>query len=95
MGQFSVVQTRAAGVNVLIIPVSEFGHKSQRDQHIIRDEIQNRAQLAGLSGIVALVWDGGQGAMTFMAPEPLHDFLRSIDLKWVVDNINNTVQWPD
>lgn len=95
MAEFKLYATTRNGVDLLITPVDEFANKSPGDQKIIADELQSRAKMAGLKGILVPVWRNPAGNMSFFAPPPLHNFFENITLDWVMKRINKAVQWQD
>jgi len=94
MPSFKVAHIRQQNVDLIIVPLqSSFGHQptSQQDEAI--EELQMRANSAGLAGTVVPVWDGGRGRMTFIAPRPWHPFFKSLSLRQVAANINKQISW--
>ena len=86
---FEVAHIRYQGVDLIIVLVSSsFGRKSLEEQRVIVEDLQRCATSAGLAGTVVPVWDVGGGRMGFLAPKNWHPFFRSIDLSFVVRNIN-------
>jgi len=81
-------------VDLIIIPLeNSFGYKSQSDQHHIIDDLQVHSRAAGLAGDVVPVWDGGGGRMAFIAPREYHSYFRSINLAFVLANVNREIYW--
>ena len=94
MPRFKVAHIKQSGVDMIIIPVeSSFGSRAPVDQQKTINELQARAQSAGLAGRVVAVWDAGLGAMAFHAPVNWHPFFKSINLQWVWSNINRELFW--
>jgi hypothetical protein len=94
MPSFDVAHIREQGIDLIIIPLDQsFGSQSIRDQHHAIQELQVRAQSAGLAGTVVPVWDAGFGRMAFIAPESWHPFFESVSLQWVFANINRKLYW--
>jgi hypothetical protein len=94
MPRFEVAHLREQGVDLIVVPLtSAFGFKSQREQNDVQDELQLRANRAGLRGTVVLVWDGGGGRMSFLAPPGYHPFFRSIGLREIAMSVNRELYW--
>lgn len=94
MSRVKVAHIREQGVDIIIIPLkSSFKFKGQTKQYEIVSELQMRASNAGLAGKVVPVWDDGGGHMGFIAPQNWHPFFKSIDLQFVVNNINRELYW--
>lgn len=94
MKNFKVAVTRLGGVDLLLVPVDGMDGRSERDQQIITDELQNRANMTGLTGLVVPVWRAGEGnGMKFRAPESLHTTLMALNMDWVLSNLNKIVRW--
>jgi hypothetical protein len=93
MPRFDVAHIREQGIDLIIVPLqSSFGTKSQLDQSQIIDELQVRANSAGLAGTVVPVWESG-GRMMFIAPNRWHPFFSSINRQFVAANINKYISW--
>ncbi len=94
MTTLEVAHVRQQGVDMIIVPLDRsFNHKPSSQQNATRNEIQTRANSAGLRGSVALVWDAGGGRMAFLAPPQWMNFFRSINLRWVFANLNRELSW--
>ena len=94
MPQLKVAHLREQGADMIIVPLERsFGSRSPFDQHETIDEIQSRAQSAGLRGTVVPVWDNGGGRMAFIAPNGWLPFFRSIGLSFVFRNLNRELSW--
>lgn len=94
MPKFKVAHVREQGVDLIIIPLDHsFRYKTDDEQREVINELQLRANAAGLAGTVVPVWDGGGGRMTFIAPQAWHPFFRSITLQRVALSINKEVSW--
>jgi hypothetical protein len=93
MPHFKVAHVREQGVDLIIIPLdSNFGAKSQSEQHGAISELQVRASSAGLAGKVVPVWDNG-GRMAFIAPPNWHPFFKDLNLGFVAQNLNRELYW--
>jgi len=94
MPSFKVAHIRQQNIDLIIVPLqSSFGHKANSEQHEALEELQVRANSAGLAGTVVPVWDGGRGRMTFIAPQQWHPFFKSLNLSQVAANINKKISW--
>ena len=94
MPKFQVAHVKEQGVDLIIIPLDRsFNYKSEDEQRDVIDELQMRANGAGLAGTVVPVWDGGGGRMKFIAPQNWHPFFRSISLQRVAMSINREISW--
>ncbi|MBK8945390.1 MAG: hypothetical protein IPM32_08990 [Ignavibacteriae bacterium] len=73
---------------MIIVPLkSSFGQLSQHEQNENLNALQLCASEAGLRGIVCLVWNIGS-VFNFMAPDEWCPFFNSIDIQFVMMNIN-------
>lgn len=94
MTTLEIAHVREQGIDMIIVPLDRsFHHKTSPQQNAARNEIQVRANSAGLRGSVALVWDAGGGRMGFLAPPNWVNFFRSISLGWVFANLNRELSW--
>jgi hypothetical protein len=94
MPTLKVAHLNQQGQNMIIVPLdSSFAHKTDDDQHSAVNELQARANGAGLRGSVVAVWDAGGGRMSFIAPKPWHPFVSSLDLPTVYQNLNKQISW--
>ncbi|MGE0597435.1 MAG: hypothetical protein AB7P07_13810 [Hyphomonadaceae bacterium] len=95
MKHFKVAMTRLGGVDLLLVPVDNMESRPDREQQIIMDELQNRASMAGLVGLVIPVWRdaGSANGMKFRAPDTLHPLLQALNMDWVLSNLNKVVRW--
>jgi hypothetical protein len=79
--------------DMIIAPLdSSFGGKSSEQQQASIGEIQRAANGAGLKGRVVAVWQSG-GRFSFIAPQQWHSFFRSVDMNWVLSNVNRKLTW--
>jgi hypothetical protein len=78
---------------MLLFPLDDsFHNKSSEQQSQILLELERRANAAGLAGRAAVLWNyGGRGY--FRGPTRWQTFLRSIDLRWVMLQINREISW--
>jgi hypothetical protein len=93
MPHFKVAHLREQGQDMIIVPLdSSFGNKASGDQRQMISELQVHARAAGLAGTVVPVWETG-GRMNFIAPQPWHPFLRSLNLRFIWMSINKELSW--
>lgn len=89
MPRLKVAHLREQGQDMILVPVNDnFAHRSERDQAETLDQIQRVATSAGLRGSVAALWNGG-----FIGPRPWHPFLKSVNLRWVMSQVNRELSW--
>ena len=94
MPEYDVAHIREQGVDLIIVPLKDrFGRLSAAEQHTAINELQRRAAAAGLAGKVIPIWPAGVGRMAFIAPRPYRPFFRSIDLRFVLRNVNRRLTW--
>jgi hypothetical protein len=93
MPRFKVAHLHKQGQDMVIIPLdSNFGQKSEQQQHEIIADLQAHSQAAGLKGTVVPVWESS-GRMSFIAPRPWHPFFQSMSLRRIWANINKEISW--
>lgn len=93
MPNIDIAHIREQGQNMIIAPLdSAFGHKSQGQQQAALLEIERAAHNAGLAGSAVIVWESG-GRLNFLGPQQWHPFLRGINMRWVMSNINKSLNW--
>lgn len=94
MPRFKVAHIRQQGVDLIIVPLDDnFHYKTRNEQVAAKAELQARASNAGLAGAVVPVWETPDGRMAFDAPQNWHPFFKSIDLGFVLVNINRELYW--
>jgi hypothetical protein len=92
MAEFEAAHIRQQGIDLIIVPLrSDFGRRTNEEQNDLARLLQEQAALAGLTGTVVPVWDGGGGRMAFLAPGNWHKFFESIGLGFVARNINRKI----
>ncbi len=95
MPRLKAAHIREQGQNMIIFPLdSSFGSKIGSDQSKALAELEIRAHAAGLAGEAVAVWESGN-RMYFLGPRPWHAFLQSIDMRWVLANVNKEISWSD
>lgn len=93
MPTLRVAHIRQQGQDMIIAPLDHsFEAKSQDNQDSVISEIEAVAHSAGLRGSAVVVWQSG-GRMKFIAPTPWHPFFRSINWRWLMANLNQTLTW--
>ncbi|MBB4272802.1 hypothetical protein [Rhizobium mongolense] len=94
MPKLDVAHIRKQGQDMVIVPLDDdFDQKTPGQQNAAVNQIQLAAGGADLAGQVVVVWEGSSGRMKFIAPKPWHPFFRSIDLRWVLHNVNKSISW--
>jgi hypothetical protein len=94
MPRFKIAHIREQGTDMIIVPLEpSFGNQGSGEQQGAIRELQVRSRAAGLAGTVVPVWDAGAGRMAFIAPQPWHPFLQSIDLPRVFTSVNKELSW--
>lgn len=88
MNKYRIAHLREQGQDMIIIPLdTSFEHKTSSQKSKIIDSLQFCASSAGLAGTVVAVWQYGR-QMRFIAPSPLHPFIRSLSWNDVISNLN-------
>jgi hypothetical protein len=89
MPHVDVAHLHEQGQDMILVALDRtFANKTDQDKSSTLDELQIRANGAGLRGSVALLWPGG-----FMGPSPWHPFLRSLPLATVMRYLNRRISW--
>jgi hypothetical protein len=92
MSSYEVAHIREQGVDLIIVPLeASFNLKSQAAQQETWRYLQECAASAGLAGTVVPVWEVSGGRMASLAPPQWHAYFRSINLAFVLANINRTL----
>jgi hypothetical protein len=93
MPSYDVAHIREQGQDMLLFPLGDrFGRTLEIDQRTILAELERRAHAAGLAGEAAAVWQSGGRTYT-LGPRSWAGFLRSIDLRFVMANVNRKISW--
>jgi hypothetical protein len=88
---YKIAHIREQGQNMIIIPVaSSVNCKTQNQQNELLNTLQYFARDAGLAGTVCLVWEVGN-RLSFLAPSQWHGFFRSMNMRFVSQNINKNL----
>lgn len=94
MPRYNIAHIRKQGIDLIIIPLKDsFRLRSRAEQDEMISELQIRASNAGLAGTVVPVWNNGNGRMGFIAPQNWHPFFKSINMQYVLSNINRELYW--
>jgi hypothetical protein len=93
MPRLKVAHVREQGQNMIIFPLDHsFGNKSNQDQEDALLDLEYRANSAGLAGHAVAIWQHGQH-VHFRGPSKWQNFLRSINMRWVLANVNKELSW--
>lgn len=85
---YKVAHIHEQGQDMIIIPVSHsFNSKNQTQQTEFYNSLQYFARSAGLAGSVCLVWQINN-RFHFLAPRQWNRFFESINMNFVMHNIN-------
>jgi hypothetical protein len=94
MPSYNVAHVREQGVDLIIIPLeSRFGSLGNSAQNGQCQQLQIKANSAGLAGTVVPVWDAGGGRMAFLAPRGFQPFFSELTLYQVEQMINKEISW--
>lgn len=85
---YEVAHIHEQGQDLIIVVMSNtFSTASNQEQDVVHNTIQNCATSAGLIGTVCLVWEQGT-TFYFRAPDKWSQFFKSINMAFVLTNIN-------
>jgi hypothetical protein len=85
---YKIAHIREQGQDMIIIPVSSsVNSKTQNQQNELLASLQYFSRDAGLAGTVCLVWEVGN-RLSFLAPPQWHGFFKSLNMRFVLQNIN-------
>ncbi len=94
MPKLDIAHIREQGQDMIIAPLDDsFNQKSPSQQEAAVRQIQLAARSAGLNGTAVAVWEDSSGRMKFIAPPQWHSFFRSINIGWVLQNVNRSLSW--
>jgi hypothetical protein len=89
MPELDVAQVKIQGVDLILIKLdAAHARQSFPLKKKARQELQQKAKSAGLTGTVVTVWDAGGGNMGFLSPPEYSSFFGGINLAYVAANIN-------
>ena len=93
MPSFNVAHIREQGQDMLLFPLDDsFDYKSSTEQNSTVAQLQMRARSAGLAGRAVAVWERGSETR-FLGPPQWRGFLQSIDMGFVLANVNREISW--
>jgi len=88
MPRYKIAHIEVQNVDLILVPVKNSFHtKTEEDKNDTIYFLQECAISAGLAGDVIPVWNYGN-RFRFIAPESYHPFLKSINMQYVMSNIN-------
>jgi hypothetical protein len=93
MPSIKVAQLHEQGQDMVIVIMDPaFARATPTQQEATIGQLQARSNASGLKGTIAMVWDAN-GKMDYLAPQPWHDFFRSLTLDDVRSRINAEISW--
>jgi hypothetical protein len=93
MPWYKVAHIREQGVDLIIIPLeSAFDNLTETQKYAQIQELQLRANAAGLAGTVVPVWEH-LGQVRFIALPQWHSFLASLTLPQITASVNKEIRW--
>jgi len=93
MPSFDVAHIQEQGQDMLLFPLDDsFDYKSAAKKNSIVAQLQVRANRAGLAGRAVAVWERGSETR-FLGPTRWRAFFQSIDLGFVLANVNREISW--
>jgi len=93
MPSVKVAHIREQGQDMILVPLdSSFANRVDSDKSATLDELQVRANSAGLRGQVVLLWPNGLGHQ-FIGPRPWHPYLASVSFEIVARSVNKVISW--
>lgn len=93
MPAYDVAHLHEQGQNMILVPLDDsFDHKSSAEQNGFLAELQMRARQAGLAGRAVAVWMRGYETR-FLGPNQWRAFFESIDMRFVLANVNREISW--
>ncbi len=94
MPRFEVACINEEGEDLIIVPLEpSFSKRTPKDREKAIDELQERANHAGLPGTVLAVWPGDDGALVYIAPRDWRQFCAGISYQWVLERVNSVFYW--
>ena len=94
MPTYDVAHITDRGLDLIIVPLhANFQFRTLDEQNRVVAAFQRAANDTGWRSTVVPIWDSGGGRMGFLAPSHYHAFLRDIDLGFVAQNMNETLNW--
>ena len=96
MPEFDIAHFKEQGQDVIAVFVSDqVEDLSEVEQNHLCRELQFRANNAGISGNVALVWQEPSGHLGYRVPSNWKPFFDDLDYDRLADNINTRLRWKD
>ena len=93
MPSFDVAHINEQGQDMIFFPLDDsFDHKTAADQNSILVGLQAGAHRAGLAGRAVAVWQRGRETR-FLGPPSWRAFFQSIDMGFVLANVNREISW--
>jgi hypothetical protein len=93
MPSFDVAHLHEQGQDMLLFPLDHsFDSKPTGEKNSILAQLQMRANRAGLKGQAVAVWERGNETR-FLGPPPWRAFFESIDMGFVLANVNREISW--
>lgn len=94
MPTYKVAHLHEQGQDMIIFPLdARFCHLNESEQNDELSILNFGANRAGLRGAAVAVWDAGSRRMGFLGPDQWHPYLRSINLHFVMANLNKEISW--
>jgi hypothetical protein len=94
MPTYKVAHINEQGQDMIIFPLeAKFAHLTQSDKEQELAALGFQANRPGLRGAAVAAWDAGGGSMGFIGPQQWHQFLQSINLRFVLANLNKEISW--
>jgi hypothetical protein len=92
MSELNIAQVKIQGIDLIMIKLeASHARLSFPLKKKTRQELQQKAKAAGLTGTVVTVWDAGGGNMGFLSPPEYSAFFGGINLAFVAENINGKI----
>jgi hypothetical protein len=89
MPELDIARVKIEGVDLIIVKLDRsHARQSFELKKKARQDLQQKAKTAGLTGTVVTVWDAGGGNMGFLSPPEYSEIFGRINLAYVSENIN-------
>lgn len=89
-----LAEMTVGGTKLLVLPIDfDSGLETDSDRQVARDELQERAKNAGLSGVVIIVWKKAFGDTEFIAPPELNDAVSKLKFDEIKAALNTKLCW--
>ena len=94
MPTYKAAHIHEQGQDMIIFPLeASYAQMTPSEQDQELNALRSRANAAGLRGAAVAVWDAGAGRMGFRGPTQWQVFLSSINLRFVMANLNQVISW--